>query len=151
MSELSSQIPLTPMDQKTFSGPVQMLKAAVPYLSPSTGQILAMLARVLELKCTMNMFHENQLSMCSFSNSNRPDFEQILTDIKKYCAPSEAEQIDQFLNIFHAMKLYNQYNDFINNNDFSNIMNSMNSMKNRNMNISPEQFQMIQNMFRSNE
>ena len=154
MSELSNPIPLTPMDQKTFSGPIQMLKAAIPYLSPSTGQTFALLARILELKYTMNIFQDNQLSICSLSNNKRPDFEQVLKDIKKYCASSEAEQIDQFLNIIQAMRLYNQYNELLNNSEFSNIINqmsTMNSMKNRNINISPDQIQMIQNMFRSHE
>lgn len=152
MSKLSKQIPLTPLDQQSFSGPIQMLKAAVPYFHPIHAQKLAMLAKMLEFKSTMNIFHEEQISICSVSNGNRPNIEDILRDIRKYCAPSEAEQIDQFLNMFNAIRLYNQYNDLVKNSDFSNIMssfsnvNSKNNPKNTGTNITPEQIQMLQNL-----
>ena len=149
MSNQNESLPWTELDKKSFHGPSQMLKAAASYLDPSSGKILAMLARLLELKQTMAVFDEEQLSICSVPNNNRPGIEEILKDIRKYCSPAEAEQIDQFLNMFNAVRLYNQYSEFTKNTDFSSVMNQMNQVKNMNnmnMNISPEQIQMLQNL-----
>lgn len=148
MPNTSNKFQWTELDKKTFNGTSQMLKAAVPYMDPHSGKILAMLARILELTHTMTIFEEEQLSICSVSKNNRPDMEDILKDIRKYCAPAEAEQIDQFLNMLNAVRLYNQYTELTKNSDISNMMNQMNSMKNMNnmnMNISPDQIQMLQN------
>lgn len=161
MSNPSKPIPITPLDQKSFSGPTQMLKAAIPYFQPIHAQKLAMLARIFEFKSTMNIFVEEQLSICSVPNGSRPNIEDILRDIRKYCAPAEADQIDQFLNMFNAMRLYNQYNDLVKNSDLSNIMNQFNNMnskcnsnhsdfpKNMGINMTPEQIQMLQNFLHS--
>lgn len=146
----TSSIPWTELDKQSFSGPIQMLKAAVPYLSPAHGQTLAMVVRLLELAHTQNIFHEEKISICSVSGNKRPEIEDILRDIRKYCAPAEAEQIDQFLNMFMAIRLYNQYNELTKNSDISNLMNSMNSLNTmnsmNNLNISPEQIKMLQSM-----
>ena len=144
MSNKTTFIPLTELDKQSFQGASQMLKAAVTYMDPSSGKMLARLARLLELKQTMALFDREQLSICSIPGDSRPGIEEVLKDIRKYCAPSEAEQIDQFLNILNAVRLYNQYNEFTKNTDFSNIMNQMNQMKN--MNITPEQIQMLQTL-----
>lgn len=149
MPDSSNTLPWTELDKQSFSGPIQMLKAAVPYVSPENGQKLAMFVRLLELRHTMNIFNEDQISICSVSGNKRPEIEDVLRDIKKYCAPAEAEQIDQFLNMFMAIRLYNQYNELTKNNDLSTMMNSLTSLQNRNMstmNISPEQIKMIQSM-----
>ena len=149
MSSFDNSIPWTLFDQKSFSGPLQMLKAAIPYLDIHSGRQLAMLIRVLEFKQTLSVFQEDQLSMCSMTQKSRPDIEEVLRDIRKYCAPSEAEQIDHFLNILNAVRIYNQYNEVFKNNDFTNMMNQMNTFKNTNMNISPDQLQMLQNLLHS--
>ena len=152
MSQQSKQIPITPLDQKSFSGPIQMLKAAVPYFHPKSAKKMAMLARMLEVKSTMDIFSEEHLSICSLPNAPRPNMEDILKDIRKYCAAQEAEQIDQFLNLLNAVRLYNQYNDLFKNTDFSSMMNQMgnfhtsNVSKSTGMSISPEQIQMLQNL-----
>ena len=149
MSTIDNQIPWTLFDQKSFSGPIQMLKASIPYLDIHSGRKLAMLIRALEFKQTMSVFQEEQLSICSINPNQRPNIEDILRDMRKYCAPSEAEQIDQFLNMLNAVRIYNQYNELFKNNDFSNMMNQMNSIKNSNMNISPEQIKMLQSLIHS--
>lgn len=145
MSNETTYIPLTELDRQSFQGTSQMLKAAVTYMDPSSGKMLAMLARILELKQTVNLFNQEKISICSVPpDGHRPGIEEILKDIRKYCAPAEAEQIDQFLNILNAVRLYNQYNELTKNTDFSSMMNQMNQMKN--MNITPEQIQMIQTL-----
>ena len=149
MSTVDNSIPWTLFDQKSFSGPIQMLKAAIPHLDIYSGRKLAMLIRALEFRQTMSVFKEEKLSICSVNLNQRPNIEDVLRDIRKYCAPSEAEQIDQFLNMLNAVRIYNQYNELFKNNDFSNMMNQMNSIKNSNMNISPEQIKMLQNLIHS--
>ena len=144
MSDNITPLPWTEIDEKAFHGISQILKASVSYMDPSSGKMLAMLARILELKQTMELFDQEQLTICSLHGGNRPGSEEILKDIRKYCAPAEAEQIDQFLNILNAVRLYNQYNELTKNTDFSSMMNQINQMKN--MNMSPEQLKMIQSL-----
>lgn len=153
MSNETTSIPLTELDKQTYSGPSQMLKAAVSYTDPSSGKMLAMLARMLEFKQTLELFEKEQLSICSLPGGKRPGMEDVLKDIRKYCAPSEAEQIDQFLNMFNAIRLYNEYSELTKNLDISSMMNQMNQIKNmnnmNNLNISPEQIQMLQKLLHS--
>lgn len=119
MSNETTYIPLTELDRQSFQGTSQMLKAAVTYMDPSSGKMLAMLARMMELKQTINLFNQEQISICSVPpDGHRPGIEEVLKDIRKYCAPAEAEQIDQFLNILNAVRLYNQYNELTKNTDF---------------------------------
>lgn len=150
MSEETTSIHLTELDKQTFNGSSQMLKAAVSYADPSSGKILAMLARMLEFKQTLELFEKEQISICSLPGGKRPGMEDILKDLRKYCSPSEAEQIDQFLNMFNAIRLYNEYSELTKNSDISSMMSQMNQIKNmNNMNISPEQIHMLQTLLRS--
>lgn len=45
MSDETTYIPLTELDRQSFQGTSQMLKAAVTYMDPSSGKMLAMLAQ----------------------------------------------------------------------------------------------------------
>lgn len=147
MADENEILPLTELDKQTYCGASQVLKAAVSYVDPSSGKMLAMLARILELKQTAELFDSEQISICSLPNDSRPGMEDMLKDIKKYCGPAESEQIDQFLNILNAVRLYNQYAELTKNTDISGMMNQMNQMKN--MNITPEQIQMFQTLLRA--
>lgn len=150
MSEEATSIHLTELDKQTYYGPSQILKAAVSYMDPSAGKMLAMLARIMEFKQTLELFENEQISICSLSNGKRPGIEEILKDIRKYCSPAEGEQIDQFLNMFNAVRLYNEFSELTKNPDISAMMNQMNQFKNiNNMNISPEQLQMFQTLLHS--
>ncbi|MDD3222012.1 MAG: hypothetical protein EOM34_04755 [Clostridia bacterium] len=140
MSKVSESPPLTALDKETYCGTSQVLKAAVSYMDPSSGKMVAMLARILELKQTMELFDSEQLSICSIPSGSRPGMEEILKDIKKYCAPAESEQIDQFLNMLSAVRMYNQYAEFTKNADLTGM---------KNMNITPEQIQMLQTFMRA--
>ena len=111
MSEEATSIHLTELDKQTYYGPSQILKAAVSYMDPSAGKMLAMLARIMEFKQTLELFENEQISICSLSNGKRPGIEEILKDIRKYCSPAEGEQIDQFLNMFNAVRLYNEFSE----------------------------------------
>lgn len=147
MSEKKTSIPLTELDKQTYCGPAQMLKAAVSYMDPSSGKMLAMLARMMEFRQTLELFEKEQISICSLSGGKRPGIEDILKYIRKYCSPAEGEQIDQFLNMLNAVRLYNEFSELTKNPDIAAMMNQMNSFKNMNsMNISPEQIQMLQTL-----
>ena len=136
---IPSSIPLTEMYSRSYCGPAQMLKAAIPYMAPEVGRAAALCARILELKKTMSVFDDENISICSLKPGQRPDMEELLTDIKKYCSKPEAEQIDNFLNMLAAVKLYNQYTELTKNSDLSHLMNQM-----KNVSITPEQLQMFQ-------
>ena len=134
-----SSIPMTELDSRSYCGPAQILKAAVPYMTPANGRTAAFLARVLETRKTLAVFDDEKLSICSLAPDKRPGLEELLGDITKYCSSQEAEQIDTFLNMLSAVRLYNQYTELTKNSDLSHLMNQM-----KNVSVTPEQLKMFQ-------
>ncbi len=119
---------LTQLDEQTFDNMSQMIKAALPYMSPSSAKTMAMLARFMEMRNTMKYFNQPQaasLHACSIG-SRRPGTEEMLMDIRKYCDGSEAEAIDKLLNALKIGKFYEQFKEMEKNPDFSNLFRAMN-------------------------
>ena len=97
MSNETTYIPLTELDRQSFQGTSQMLKAAVTYMDPSSGKMLAMLARMMELKQTINLFNQEQISICSVPPTATAPASKKFSKISVNTALlRKAEQIDQF-------------------------------------------------------
>lgn len=119
---------LTQLDEQTFDNMSQMIKAALPYMPPSSARTMAMLARFVEMRNTMKFFNQPQsaaLHACSIG-SRRPSTEEMLMDIRKYCDGSEAEAIDKLLGALKIGKFYEQFKEMETNPDFSNLFRAMN-------------------------
>lgn len=144
MTDPNQTIPQTEFDKKTFNGSAQMLKASIDYLPPEFQKHIALLIRFLELKETMDYFSNTSYSMCSVKTSNKGSIETILSDIQKYCADSEYNQINEIIHLLNFIKMYQTFSEM----NPSNPSTPLNTLKN--LNITPEQFQIFQTLFQNN-
>ncbi|MDO4297652.1 MAG: hypothetical protein Q4C59_04125 [Lachnospiraceae bacterium] len=98
---------LTALDQIANQNHLQMIKAAVPYLSTQEQKFIAVYAKLLELQNIMNFYSGSESSIVSCSMEQEPaSITDILSDIRNYCDPSEQEMIDRCLQMITALELY---------------------------------------------
>lgn len=107
---MSNEASITDFDNLTFSHPLQMLKAALPYLQTSQQKNLTICIKMLELKNALSMLQEenNQLSACCEGNDSNQII-PMLNHIRKFCNEKEREWIDLFINFSQAFQLYSSY------------------------------------------
>lgn len=118
---------LTAFDEQTFNNLSQMIKAALPYLNVSSARPMAILARFMELRSTLQYFNSpGKLQACSIG-SRHPSPEEMLSDLRKYCDGNEAKTIDQLLNALKIGHFYEKVRTMESNPDFNRIMNTINS------------------------
>lgn len=111
MINVSDIIRMTELDNHTFHGVSQILKAMIPYMGVSSGRQMALLARILEIQNTMEFFdNPKKLSACGVG-SKRPEPEEMLKDLRKYMDSSESASIDQMLNMMNMFKMYEKLKD----------------------------------------
>lgn len=101
---------ITDFDTLTFSHPLQMLKAALPYLDTPQQKNLTIGIKMLELRNALSMLQEenNQLSACCEESDENPDF-RMLQHMREFCNEKEREWIDLFINFKQAFQLYASY------------------------------------------
>lgn len=123
----SQPLTITELDEKTSGSTAQMLKAAIPYATKESAKYLALMARFMELKSTFDYFSrpDAQLSMCS--GTNKPSPEEMLSDLKKYCEPAQAEMVDKMLGMIKMGKFYEKYKELEQSPEFMRLMNSFRS------------------------
>ena len=101
----------TPFDHMICSRQLQMLKAAIPYMAPSTRLMFSFYVKTLELHNTLQLFSpknsEETLSICSIPEGSN-QMQEMISAIKEYCTPKEAENLDLFSNLFSAFRLQNR-------------------------------------------
>lgn len=119
-------IHITALDKETYDSTAQVLKAAIPYADRTTGKFLAVYARFLEFKKTLDYFNqpEPQIKICALSGS-KPSPEEILHDLKKYSDPNQAEMIDRMLNILQMTKFLEKYKELEKSPEFAQMMRMM--------------------------
>lgn len=135
---------ITELDSRVSKGPANMLKAAIPYLDSGAAKTVALLAKTLELKNTLEYFSEETPISAASSDGKKPNPEEMLKDIRKYCNDEERERIDNLLNFINMSRMYETYKNLTGampkaaptpGNDF---MSSIQPM------LTPEQLQMLQ-------
>lgn len=138
MTVSESNIKMTEMDKKTYDSTAQLIKAAMPYTNAATARLLAVAAKILELKKALEcMQHpEPELNICALPGQ-KPSPEEMLSDLRKYCDPSQAEMIDRMLGILNMGKFYEKYKELESSPEFQKMMHMMKSMQNTNPAGSP--------------
>lgn len=123
-----SEIKITGLDRETYDSTAQVLKAAVSYTNGASAQLLALMAKILELKKTMDYFHKGapELSICALPGA-RPSPEEMLSDLKKYSDPNQSEMIDRLLNFMQMGKFLEKYRELEQSPEFNQMMNMMKS------------------------
>ncbi len=104
---------LTEFDSLICDPHLQMIKAAIPYISASGQQILSLYVKSLELSKTMKLLQREEsqsVGICSISENKRNPTE-MLNAIKKYCTDSERDMLELFMNFFSAFRMYHSYQE----------------------------------------
>lgn len=112
MSEDNQTSNMTVLDEVLADGNLQMLKAALPYVSPQGQRFLSIFAKVSELQKTMSLFQNSEGEMTAMSTDTySPEPLEMLNEIRQYAAPEMQANIDQMINIFGTMKLLQVYHN----------------------------------------
>ncbi|MCD8324627.1 MAG: hypothetical protein LUC32_06735 [Clostridiales bacterium] len=109
MNETNTRQPV--LDSLIQSRQLQMLKAMVPYFDSGHQRSLSLAIRLVELQKTLQLFNaEPELQAAELHTcENEPTMERIrhmLTAIKEFCTPQEAESIDNMINLFEMYTSY---------------------------------------------
>ena len=94
----TEKIPLTEADTAAYDSTAQILKAAMAYVNPSIGRMMAVMAKSIELRHMMQYLDQGGVSACGVNNRAIPP-EEVIRDLRKYCGAKEKEQLDRCLNI----------------------------------------------------
>ena len=125
MRHISRPIKLTKLDEQTFNGMSQVLKAATAYMEPSAAKTVAVLAKIMELRNTLAYMNQSQpLQACSIGG-HRPDTQEMLQDLRKYCDGAEAQSIDRILNMMKMGKFYEKFKALENSPEFRTMQNAL--------------------------
>lgn len=105
----------TVLDQMVGSDYGQMIKAAIPYLSPKGQQILSIYEKSVELMNTISLFGNKRFDpeMSAMSLQAQEPME-IINNIRNFCYGQSREQLDKIVNImamFQMIQLMNQPED----------------------------------------
>lgn len=94
---------------------------------------MAIYAKFLELKKILSYFEkpEPTLQICSVSG-RRPSPEEMLSDLKKYCDPSQSEVIDKMLQILQMSKFIEKYKELEKSPELNRMLNILNGMSSSN-------------------
>lgn len=99
--------PMTALDQLVTGDSVQMIKAAIPYLSPQLAGFAAIYCKFVELEKTMQLIGRMSGGISAMSaGDSRPDMGTLLNDIKKYASPQGRRQIDSLQQMLETVQLF---------------------------------------------
>ncbi|MFQ9108865.1 MAG: hypothetical protein ACLS2X_07700 [Coprococcus sp.] len=114
----TEKIPLTEADTAAYDSTAQILKAAMAYVNPSIGRMMAIMAKSIELRHMMQYLDQGGVSACGVNNRAIPP-EEVIRDLRKYCGAKEKEQLDRCLNMMNMAKMYEMYRNFSGSGDLS--------------------------------
>lgn len=80
----SSFTPMTPLDSMVSDDTLQMMKATLPYLPPRQAQMLAVIAKLQELKNTLSLHPAETDAFQAMGASAPRDDAALLNDLKTY-------------------------------------------------------------------
>lgn len=106
---------LTPFDHMVSDNQLQIIKAAIPYLSNREQQFFSIYVKYIELDHTLKLVSDansNVLSSCSIGE-NSHSTSDMLTAIKQYCTEKEKEMIDLISNFLSAYQMYHAYQELM--------------------------------------
>ncbi len=106
---------ITPFDHMVSDNQLQIIKAAIPYLSNREQQFFSVYVKYIELEHTLKLVSDsnsNVLSSCSIGE-NPHSTSDMLTAIKQYCTEKEKEMIDLISNFLSAYQMYHAYQELM--------------------------------------
>lgn len=104
--------PMTPLDSMVSQDSIQVLKAAIPYMSGKSQQVLSIYAKMMELSNTISFFNHSQPEMTMMSSgSESVQPVDMLNDIRKYATGHIRDSIDQILFALNTVQLIQMYQE----------------------------------------
>lgn len=131
------KISLTEADTASYDPSAQILKAAMAYVDPTIGKIMAVIAKSIELQHMIHYTTSEGVSACDFRNRSHSP-EEVMRDLRKYCGTREREQLDRCLNMMNLLKMYEMYKNVSDFSDLSAVTSAMSSAKKDNTTASTE-------------
>lgn len=103
---------MTPLDSMVSQDSIQILKAAIPYVSGRSQQVLSIYAKMMELSNTISFFRNPQPEMTMMSSAQE-DIQpaEMLNDIRKYTNGPMRDSIDQLLFALNTIQLLQMYQE----------------------------------------
>ena len=94
--ENAPNTPMTDLDQMVSDDQIQILKAAIPYVSPSG---------MRELQNTLTLFPQenSQMRICGTDAQMQPM--DLLNEIRPFCSGQTQERIDQVIQMFAMLQM----------------------------------------------
>ena len=94
-------------DTRLQSKEINMLKTALPYVSPSAQKNFSMMIAFLQLQKTIEFFDDpaNMTQVAAMEHSGDQTVE-LLQDLRSLASPAEQKQIDQLLNAMQMVSTY---------------------------------------------
>lgn len=94
---------------------IQMMKAALPYMSVSQQRFISYFVKINELRRTIDLFEDEEVAamgICSAGEKDRNDSPiEMLNTIKPFGSPSEQDLIDLLINFFQGFRLAGAYSE----------------------------------------
>lgn len=157
---MNDNIPITEFDSLVCSKELNILKALLPFVSPDGQRFLSVFIKFQELMNTMklvNSISSRNKGICKSHPKGESSALDIIDAVKIYLNKEEASKIENYINMFNAIKMFNELSSLFGNEDSSdseggskdsgsNNMFNMDMLKNM---LSPEQqaiFESLQNM-----
>lgn len=103
----------TELDELVSDNHLQMLKAAIPYISATQQQVLSLYVKALELSNTFQLIRKEEsqtVGICSIDEQKK-NTSEMLNAMKRYCTDTEREILDLFTNFMSAFHMYSAYNE----------------------------------------
>ncbi len=98
---------MTTLDQMVNDDSLQMMKAAIPYVSPNGRKTLSLLTKFMELRKTMSMFSQPHMDMSIMSSEETTvSPEEMLRDIQQYTSGSLHDSIEGMLSAFQTAQMF---------------------------------------------
>lgn len=118
-----------PFDQVLKTPEIEMLNAALPYVSNQMRKPLAIYIKSTEMRHILSdLDNEETLSACGFTQDS-PDPEAMLKAMKLAGGKNASPQIDQMLQMINLLKTYQKINEMVQNNP--EMMSFLNNMLNQ--------------------
>ena len=95
------------IDQIANGNNLQMYKAVIPYLPKLMQKNCILLIKMMEMTNLMTYYNSPMSACAAPPEAVTP--EQLLSEIRQYGNEVQNQQIDQILNLFSTLKLYQTY------------------------------------------
>jgi len=102
---------LTELDNLVSKNQLQMIKAAIPYISVNEQRLFSVFVKAKELMNTVSLCEEsadNSIGICSLETEETSPVD-MMNAMKKYASEPERDFIDLVTNFLEASNLYQSY------------------------------------------